>query len=57
MEKETTSATVMPFYADERGYHEKDEGYDNDAVVVRAIGTCKVFSFRWSGRALNLSIR
>jgi hypothetical protein len=46
MEKETTSATVMPFYADERGYHEKDEGYDNDAVVVRAIGTCKVFSFR-----------
>jgi hypothetical protein len=41
MEKETTSATVMPFYADERGYHEKDEGYDDDAVVVRAIGTCE----------------
>ena len=35
---ETTSAKVMPLYADERGYHEKDEGYD-DQVVIRPIGT------------------
>ncbi|GHJ87443.1 hypothetical protein NliqN6_3845 [Naganishia liquefaciens] len=33
---ETTSAKVMPLYADERGYHEKDEGYD-DQVVIRPI--------------------
>lgn len=34
---ETTSAKVMPLYADERGYHEKDEGY-GDQVVIRPIG-------------------
>lgn len=45
MDQETKSAKSMPYYADERGYHEKDEGYDGDAVVVRPIGTCEVFSF------------
>jgi hypothetical protein len=34
---ETTKAKVMPLYADERGYHEKDGGYD-DNIVVRALG-------------------
>ncbi|KAJ9126935.1 hypothetical protein QFC24_001166 [Naganishia onofrii] len=33
---ETTKARVMPLYADERGYHEKDGGYD-DNIVVRAL--------------------
>lgn len=33
----TTKAKVMPLYADERGYHEKDEGYD-DNIVVRSLG-------------------
>jgi hypothetical protein len=56
MEKDTTSATAMPFYADERGYHEKDEGYADDAVVVRPIGTYSGVLFPLK-RALNLSIR
>lgn len=34
---ETTSAKVMPLYADERGYHEKDDGYE-DKIVLRGLG-------------------
>jgi hypothetical protein len=40
---ETTSAKVMPLYADERGYHEKDEGY-GDQVVIRPIGMSTCYS-------------
>lgn len=38
---ETTNAKVMPLYADERGYHEKDSGFE-DNIVLRAVGmlTC-----------------
>jgi hypothetical protein len=34
---ETTNAKVMPLYADERGYHEKDAGFE-DNIVIRAAG-------------------
>lgn len=34
---ETTNAKVMPLYADERGYHEKDSGFE-DNIVIRAAG-------------------
>ncbi|KAJ9113727.1 hypothetical protein QFC20_001752 [Naganishia adeliensis] len=33
---ETTNAKVMPLYADERGYHEKDSGFE-DNIVLRAV--------------------
>jgi hypothetical protein len=45
---ETTSAKVMPLYADERGYHEKDEGY-GDQVVIRPIGMSDRYSSAEAG--------
>lgn len=33
-----TATTVSPVFANERGYHEKDSGYDDDRLVISAIG-------------------